>query len=279
MDECLDGPRHGQVLAAQRRDRSAQVLTEELAHGRRDIGQASRQALEHHDAQGVQVGALVGRDREQSCRLRGEVADRPHHVVADRAVELGAAGEAEVDQAGGAPILGDDDVGGLDVSVADARAAHNVERQSDVVRDAQGDRDGQGPRFQQAVERLAGQEGLDEIQPPFVVAGVDQAGQSVAHEGPQGRDLMLEPATCGAVDDREIDRLHDHVDAFDGVARGDGFDAVAAFDRSHDLVPSGNEGVHRTEPSRVMESLPRRRVGRQGGWSGNSRWSAPRCGA
>lgn len=177
LDQRVHRTGHRDVQMAQFRYGHAQMLTEQIAHGRTWEGWVTGEAFEEQHAERVQVRALVGRGIQQAGGFRCQVADRADQVVPDRLVQPGATSEAEIDQGHGDDRVGalDHDVGRLDVSVTDTDAVRDVQGRGDVQRDAQRGRERQRPRTQLMSQGRAGDQRLDEEQPTLGGPAVPEA--------------------------------------------------------------------------------------------------------
>jgi len=111
-------------------------------HALRGQGEDALRALagEHlveHDAEGVDVGARIGL---AGVLLGGHVVGGAHDDIGPGEAAGGTgggAGEAEVGELG-APILGEEDIGGLDVAVDDALAVRELQGIANLAGDGEG---------------------------------------------------------------------------------------------------------------------------------------------
>ena len=141
---CFEDGRHGgEVGVAGEGAAAGEHLVEERAEAEdvgADVDFLAFGLLGRHVGDGAQDGAFLG--------LR---ADGLRGVVVAGGCRLGELGEAEVEDFDGA-VVGDDDVGGLDVAVDDAGGVGLAQ--------AFGDLDGDAERFVEA-QALAGDEGVE----------------------------------------------------------------------------------------------------------------------
>ena len=252
-DHVVEGPGHGGSQAAEGGRRLAQVLAEHLA----DVGPLERgtagEALEEEHTERVEVGPFVGRRLQQPGRLGGEIAGRPHGLVAHGRVEPGALGQPEVDQ-DGAPHAAapastrgvggavHHHVGRLHVEVDDAGVVGDLEGGGHVDAHPQGVGDRQGTGRQPVTEGDALDEGLHEIQDAAFAAGGDEGMDRRSPEATEDGGLVLEAGPGGRRHPVGGHRLHDHgATVVPEVGGEPGVHPAAALQQPIAAEPSGED--------------------------------------
>jgi hypothetical protein len=285
LDEGRELLRNQRVEVAQARHGRRQVLHHEADRRARGVRQPAREQLEGHHAERVDVGAGVG--GLGARLLRSHVVGRSHderrrgHRRRGDA-RRGALGEAEVEQlekALAVIVTTDEEVGGLEVAVDDARLVRRGERAGRLQEEPHDLGERELPlAVDEVAERLAVQQLHDEVRTAIgreamrvdvddaaVANGVDglRLGQHAAHEHLVARELGLDDLDGDAlVDDRVQALVHDAHAAF--AERAD--DQVVAELRAEEQVTNRRRiGVrsvsHARAPSRHYPSDAGRRSG------------------
>ncbi len=161
------------------------MVAQHFTHGVATERGPPGQALEEHDADGVEVGAVVDAQLDQAGCLGGQVAGGADELVPQGSVEADAPGQAEVDELG--PLDGlaapDDDVRRLDVAVQHPLVVDELQHVQEVVPDLERRRDRQGAVVQAVAQALAVQAGLDEVEELAIVpAGQQRAVGPAVHQ-------------------------------------------------------------------------------------------------
>jgi hypothetical protein len=145
------------------RCRGAEVQPDQLAGVRRGERQLAGEALEHHDAQRVQVGAAVHRAVQHAGLLRRGVPERADRPAAG--ILPGPRGQPEVDHPRG-PVRREHDVVRFEVAVHQPGPVRDPERAGDLRRHRHRPLRLQRTTGQQTAQRPAGDELHDEVRLP-----------------------------------------------------------------------------------------------------------------
>ena len=213
----------GDQRSERRRIPFGRHVTEEMG---RDVveGTSSGAQLEDHGAEGIQIGA----DRQVLAApgLGGDVErssdQRPFRLVLHGGGGQEQARQSEIDDLD-LPLVGDEDVRGVQVAVQDAAAVGGGEPAREVAGDLEDAREGHGPldRSQGAALNVFGNEIGPLADATHAIEGGD-VGVLDARRGPRLDEEMLERSAI-----RRVDELHRYQPVEKGVLRE--VDAAFAF--------------------------------------------------
>ena len=172
-DEPAEGAGDGGVVPRGRHRLGVEVLGDERYGVASDEGRPSGEELVEQGPEGVEIGR--GADLAAERLLGGHVGDgADHHPFAGDPGVVGHDRQTEVPEAG-LPVLGEPDVGGLEVPVNDAAGVGVLEGGGELAGDADGVGDGQtvivGP-VEQILDGAAGHELAHDEGPALVVSDV-----------------------------------------------------------------------------------------------------------
>ena len=270
LQDALERPGHRDAHRPQLRRGDIEVLTQHLPDGAATERGAPGQALEEHDADGVEIGPLVDHAGDQAGGLGCDVAHGPRRL----AVEVAPACEAEVDQLrrqGGA-VASDDDVRRLDVTVQHAELVHRRQGGQEARREREAIGDGERAVGEDLVEGLALDVRLHHVEEAVTLTAPQHPPGPAEIEALEEACLVVEPHVDGRGDGGGLHRLDHDVGSVQMVDAAVGVDPVALLDEGDELEPAVD-----VFPSGRRNRGGSDRCGRRG-HGAPAWWRAPACG-